>query len=638
MVLVRYPQGAQLFCQGDPGNALYLIRSGRICVVKDSTPQEEKKKLAYLGRGESLGEMALLTGEPRSATARADTPTEVLVLQKKDFDFLIKDFPSMALHLSRVLSKRLALTSQEQEKVHPSEILVLLTATSPEDKILFCSNLALSLVEQTRRRVLLLEVSAGESLFGPPLRLTPFQNHESRLRPEDFQNFESMRRGLITHPSGLELLHLDEGLLNEISLDVLPSFLSQLKEHFDLVLLSLPNQPSKASWEILKESDRVVFTIDPHYKVHSDSFLKDVKRKIPGKKLFLVRLQLEDVPATRTSMEEFYLPWRSTLRTEFLKNKSPYLNHYPAGQKFLDRLARILGHIRIGLAMGSGAAYGYILIGILKVLEREGIFPDVISGTSMGALIGSFYASGKSPEELENFALSISKEKLLRMALVDFNIPRRGYPGVLIGRSILKLLKSVLGNMTFEQLKIPFACVATDITTGEEVILKDGKVAEAVRASVSLPFFFQPHYLNGRYLVDGGLVNPVPTSVIASMGANILISVNLTTKPFHKRIPSLHGWQRTALSPLREPNLLEVLLKTIYTMQFEIAHARAEIAHVVLSPDTSRFTWTDFHRARDIIRLGEEATEESISQIKSLLPFFADYCKVPTHIPTTRYY
>ena len=155
-----------------------------------------------------------------------------------------------------------------------------------------------------------------------------------------------------------------------------------------------------------------------------------------------------------------------------------------------------MGGVSLGLAMGSGAALGYVLIGFLKEMERNGVFPDVIAGTSMGALIGSFYAAGKSPAELEEIALSITKAKL--WMLVDFSLPRQG---LIVGDQVLKFLKSVLGERTFAELQIPFAAVATDIMSGEEVVLRHGKVAEAVRGiplpALLLQTFFPPRPLPG---------------------------------------------------------------------------------------------------------------------------------------------
>src|SRR5207244_5354501 len=134
------------------------------------------------------------------------------------------------------------------------------------------------------------------------------------------------------------------------------------------------------------------------------------------------------------------------------------------------------------------------------------------------------------------------------------------------------------GLTDFSQLLIPFAAVATDIRTGHEVVIREGRVADAVRASTSLPIIFRPYLLKGHYLVDGGLVNPVPTSVVANMGADILISVNLTAKPAIRHALA----RKKPIFPLapRSPSMPEVFFKMLYTMQYEIAQARAEISHV----------------------------------------------------------
>ncbi|MCB4757393.1 MAG: patatin-like phospholipase family protein, partial [Elusimicrobia bacterium] len=171
-------------------------------------------------------------------------------------------------------------------------------------------------------------------------------------------------------------------------------------------------------------------------------------------------------------------------------------------------------------------------------------------------------------------------------------------------------------------------CIATDIQTGRQIVLDEGNVAEAIRASLSLPFFFRPYYRNGRYLVDGGLVDPVPTSHIVAQGANILISANLTCKTEDRRFPNLLGRRKTFRHLLKGPNILEILIKTIYTMQYEISAARSEIAHVVLHVNTGDYQWWDLNKADEIIRLGESAVEENLTKIKSLLPFFNDNCKV----------
>lgn len=209
--------------------------------------------------------------------------------------------------------------------------------------------------------------------------------------------------------------------------------------------------------------------------------------------------------------------------------------------------------------------------------------------------------------------------------MVDLTFPRSG---LIKGKSVLQFLRSHLGDKTFSDLQIPFSCVATDIQTGKEIILDQGNVAEAVRASISLPFFFQPYNMRGRYLVDGGLVNPVPTSIIVNLGANILLSANLTSRTGDRKIPHVLGWRKRLPPILRGPSVFEILMKTIYTMQYEISSARSSLAHVVMQVNANDMLWWDLDKASEMIRLGESVAEESLAKIKSLLPFFSDSCRV----------
>src|SRR5205807_909160 len=204
----------------------------------------------------------------------------------------------------------------------------------------------------------------------------------------------------------------------------------------------------------------------------------------------------------------------------------------------------------------------------------------------------------------------------------------------LAGQTLSAFLRGVLGHVEFHQLPLPFAAVATDIRTGQEVVLREGRVADAVRASTSLPIIFRPFLYKGHYLVDGGLVNPVPTSVVANMGADVLISIKLTAKPSVRR-----GLAQTKFFPLapRSPGMAEVFFKMLYTMQYEIAQARTEIAHVVIAPDMRDFLWTEFHRSEEILKVGEAAAEVAVARVKSLLPFFADFCRVPLGISLRAY-
>jgi NTE family protein len=177
--------------------------------------------------------------------------------------------------------------------------------------------------------------------------------------------------------------------------------------------------------------------------------------------------------------------------------------------------------IRIGLALGGGAARGWSHIGVLRVLDGAGIRPDVIAGCSIGAVVGGCYAARKL-DEIEAFALSLTKRRI--MGLLDFHL---GASGLIGGGRLQKLLDHDLGACRVEDLPVRFATVATELVTGHEIWLTRGRLVDALRASYALPGVFDPVRIGNRWLVDGALVNPVPVTVARASGADLVICVNL---------------------------------------------------------------------------------------------------------------
>lgn len=209
---------------------------------------------------------------------------------------------------------------------------------------------------------------------------------------------------------------------------------------------------------------------------------------------------------------------------------------------------------KVGLALGGGAARGLAHIGVLEVLEKEGIPIDMIAGTSAGAAIGAFYAKGKDAGQIKSVALDMGWKRLA--PLVDLALPQTGF---IAGRKVKEQLKLIIGDIEFGDLKIPLACVATDIMTGEEVVIDQGSVLEGVRASISIPVIFTLAKWKDRYLVDGGLVNPVPVSVLRRMGADVIIAVNVTPDPA-VRVQTAEG--------LKRPNIINIIMQSIYISSY----------------------------------------------------------------------
>jgi NTE family protein len=192
-------------------------------------------------------------------------------------------------------------------------------------------------------------------------------------------------------------------------------------------------------------------------------------------------------------------------------------------------------HNKLGYALGGGAARGLSQIGVLSVLEEYGVTPDIIAGTSMGSIIGAMYASGLKAKDLKQIACDIDWRQVMHLTDI-VALPRSG---IIQGKRIVALLKSVLGDITFSQLKYKYAAVAADLYTGEQVVFTEGSLMEAIRASISIPGIFKPVYYKGRYLVDGGLVNVVPVSVCRDLGADFVIGVNVIPDPASGVMPVL---------------------------------------------------------------------------------------------------
>ncbi|MFC1900678.1 patatin-like phospholipase family protein [Chloroflexota bacterium] len=256
---------------------------------------------------------------------------------------------------------------------------------------------------------------------------------------------------------------------------------------------------------------------------------------------------------------------------------------------------------KVGLALSSGVAKGLAHIGVLKVLEREKIPVDMIAGTSVGALIGALYARGDKVSEIQDRAKKVGSKRL--SYLTDFSLPKTG---LLRGKRIDDTLKSFYGDMKFVDLKIPFTCVATDIDSGDEVVINEGILWQAIRASISLPVILAVAKWKDRYLVDGALVNPVPVDILKEMGADIVIAVNV--------IPEKHAKEQVS-----EPSIFEVVMQTLHIVGFHAINTSIEGADVLIEPDMGSISFTDLHKVEESVQLGEEAAEKVLPEIKRLV-------------------
>ncbi len=313
---------------------------------------------------------------------------------------------------------------------------------------------------------------------------------------------------------------------------------------------------------------------------------------------------------------------------------------------------------KIGLALGSGSARGLAHIGVIKVLEENHIPISMIAGTSMGSLIGALYASGLTGTELEEIACNTNLKTTSRLFM-----PTPSVQGLIDGNRISDFLVSLMGNRSFSSLKMPFAAVAADIERAEEVVITDGLLIEAIRASISIPGIFTPAMLKGRSLVDGGLMNPVPVDVVKNLGADYTIAVDVTrpvkinsvgltedltdisekdsqtvsSKKFNDNLAAFVNmtinWDQLKNrineftqefwdSKIRDPvrlNVFKILMSSWNIVENQITELQLarHKPDLHIKPDLDNVGLFDFHMAGEIIKIGEI---EARRKLKAILP------------------
>jgi NTE family protein len=282
-----------------------------------------------------------------------------------------------------------------------------------------------------------------------------------------------------------------------------------------------------------------------------------------------------------------------------------------ATREAVDRLGRQIAGKEVGVALGAGAAKGFAHIGVLEVLQESRVPVDFLVGTSIGAIVGAGFASGLPMDEVQGY-LSGADRKLARWTLPFRSIWR--------DTGLIEMLRAPIPHTRFRDLRIPFATVATDITSGREVVLRRGMVWKAAQASATVPGIFPPVTTRGRSLVDGGLVNPVPGQTVRDLGADIVIAVDLMS-PSARSGGTLDSMP-TASDALktRIPNLVEILWRSNEIMQEEVTLRSAATADVTIEPKLGRVRWSDFSkRGRQYRLAGEQAAREKLPEIRALL-------------------
>ena len=645
--VAEYRKGHILYREGAPADSFYCMVSGRAKVYV-KTPAGTEKTIIFLHRGDYVGIISLLTNEPHSASVRIINDSLILRIDKKDFDKLLKEIPQLAVKLSESLSRRLKKKESGPKEVFESTIISVFGLAKKAGRTMYSVNLAIALAYETRKKVILIDMSRTGNECASMLRMESASGcPDPWLRRLDYDDIKPF---ILKYESGgIHLLNLACDPQSRIDPSGIVSLLGSLVSDFNYVVIDMPAEIDKSVYTLLTQSDLIHIVTDcsEHNLKTTGRLIEELKKSAKGPNN-IIKAVINEFIRTKTFEEEVkllghkayaVLPDLGFLAGVMSAGLPPVLAMPEClYSRSVRRIAREIGGILVGLALGSGAALGLTHIGVLKVLEREKIPVDFVAGTSIGAVIGAFWVSGMDSSELEKIAKKFKRKKML-FSLADFSLmPLQGF---INGNNMKKFFRENLGNKTFHDTHTPLKVVANTLRSRENIVIDEGSLVDALRASSSIPLIMKPVRYGEDFLVDGGTLDPVPIDVLVDLGVKKIIAVNclpsqeemqrafmefeerrksaeerLANRTIFSRLAyNFRNWVRRTFAP----NIFDVIMSASLAMQYVLAEASSRDADCVIHPVLPRAVWFELYKVEALIKRGEEETEKMLPQIKALI-------------------
>ena len=561
--IVEFKKGQLIYEEDSLPDYFYCMVNGRVELYHPpfKTKTRNEIKIETLRRGDYFGSISALTGQNHSVSARAQNDSTVLRIDIENFNNIIRKIPRLAVFLSRSLSRRLS--EQPLKEIFESKILAIFGLDDELVSTAYAASLAEAIEKESGKKVLIVRVNkknGANIVFKTQVRTLSIRGKR------------------------------------EIS-----ATLSLLTKDFHYVLIDMSLKSDDTNLEIFRQADlcHIIAGADKPMLRKAAKLIEKLEesfKKYSGQAISVI---LKEDSAYR----------KTTYDAKIRILGKPVFGTLPQEKQYLDkavrRVAREISGTRIGLALGSGAAMGLAHVGVLKVLEEEKIPIDVIAGTSIGSLMAALWASGYSAKEIEKIVMQF-KSKLKTFSLVDVTLP---VYGLIKGKVIRNFLNQYIGSRTFYNIKMPLKIVACDIKNRREVVIDKGNLVDAVMASIAIPGVFEPvEYTKKISLVDGGIVTPVPVSVLSRIGIKKIIAVNV--------LPSPADVIRKAGG---KPNIYDCIVNSFQAMEYTMAEYACQQADVYLNPIAPMADWFEFYKGRTFINTGKKHTRFVITKIRELM-------------------
>jgi NTE family protein len=655
-VINEYKKGDLIRQEGDPADYFYCVISGRVQAF-NTRIDGIKDNVEFIHRGMHFGIISAFTGENHSLSFIALNDSVILKLPCEDFHGILKSVPALAIEFSQSLSKRVRSHRQGRKTIFESNIISIYSPVLGTGTSTYATHLALSLEKETKKKTILVNIQASTDTGAHSTSTIGTVKWTNAVDLGSIvDDYEKAFQSISKNELPIAIFNLTFNPAQSSLKKLIGPLVSTLVGDYHYVLVDLPNEMDDFVIETLSQSDTIHLISSDRKKDLEmtrgviNSLEKELKGNFKPERIHVIVRTLHDQVYLQTEEIRRILDFQiynilpRIHPSEITQNiHSKQLNIFQCDEssgymKSVRRIAREIGGVMVGIALGGGAALGVAHVGVIRVLERENIPIDFIVGSSMGALIGSMWASGKSAAELEVIAREFEKKHSMLKLYDPFIIP----VAALIGdRSIINWLRGHLGGKTFNNLKIPFRAVAYDLIRREELIISDGTLVDAVRQSIAIPGVLAPVVKGDQVIIDGGVLNPLPTNILSRMGVKKIIGVNVLQSPgqasesfdivkhqmeeldkvsFRETPFQFAGVQASKLMHKAfSINIPDIILRTLQASEYVIAEQSAHHADVLIHPNLVGINWFELYRADDLIKKGEEATIEALPKIKKLI-------------------
>ncbi len=657
--IIEFKKGEIVRREGDPPDALYCLVSGRVQAYSGAGGGRRKTDVEFYRRGMPFGIISFFTNENHSSTYEAINDSTIVKIDKTDFEDILKFMPQLGVELSHSLSTQLRSRMLPTKENVEHRIIAVYSPIHQTGSSTYATNLALELEKQTHRKVILVSINPVDKIQPSMANddAAPFWLKPPVLLRDIADNYEKLQESIVRGQLNIDMLNVKFEAGDQVLVESISHFVTTLVSDYHFAIVDLPTEKDMIVVKTLTQSDVVhLLTKDNPDDLKAislmitelsermkENFNPDFLKVIVTSNEKIAPVNLSEISHEIDFPVYARFPYinpaglNTVLNCEMLTIRLPWPNSPYAME--VRRIARQISGVLVGLALGGGAALGVAHIGVLRVLEQEKIPIDMISGSSMGALVASFWVTGKDSQGLEIIARDFEKKSEMVRLLCDLVIS----PAALIGgKKIVRWLKSRgLEGKTFYDTRIPLKIISYDILRREELVLESGSLADAVRQSISIPGVMEPVRMKDRWVIDGGVLNPLPTNVLLQGGAKKIIAVNVLQSPEQVMKGYLEEQRQNAVddqvtflsspkkylmiklgrffSRLFNPNVSDIIVRTLQASEYVIALESARSADVVIHPDLSYINWYELDKVDDLIKRGEEAARAALPQIRKML-------------------